>query len=143
MLRLAGVTRDDLVYDLGCGDGRIVIAAARHFGAGGFGVDLDPRRIAEAEAAARRAGVQDRVRFAVQDLFKTDLSRASVVALYLYPELNARLRPKLLAELRPGARVVAFQFGIPGWEPERTQQVHDRGDAHLIHLWRVPSRATG
>ena len=100
MLRLAKVGPADVVFDLGCGDGRIVIASAERFGARGVGIDIDPRRIEEANEAARRAGVADRLRFTVQDLFETDFSSATVVALYLFPELNARLRPKLLAELR-------------------------------------------
>jgi ubiquinone/menaquinone biosynthesis C-methylase UbiE len=101
MLTLAGVTRDDVVYDLGCGDGRIVIAAAKEFGARGVGVDLDPRRIQEARAHADRAGVGDRVTFRVEDVLDADIRNATVVTLFLSPELNARLRPKLLSELRP------------------------------------------
>jgi SAM-dependent methyltransferase len=140
MLRLAQVRAHDVVYDLGCGDGRIVIAAARDFGARGVGIDIDPRRIEEAKAGARSAGVEDKVRFAVQDLFKTDFSEASVMALYLYPELNARLRPKLRAELRPGARVVAHQFAIAGWDADRSEIVWDGIEAHQIFAWVVPER---
>ena len=123
MLRLAAVRPGDMLYDLGCGDGRIVIAAARDFGARGVGIDIDPARIAEANAAARRAGVTDRVRFTVQDLFQTDFSDASVVALYLYPELNAKLLPKFVSELRPGTRIVSHQFGIAGWTPQESVQL--------------------
>jgi cyclopropane fatty-acyl-phospholipid synthase-like methyltransferase len=130
----------DVVYDLGCGDGRIVIAAARDFGARGVGIDLDPRRIEEASAAARSARVADRVRFMVQDLFKADFSEASVVTLYLFPELNARLRPKLLAELRPGARVVSHQFPIGDWPPERKERVWAGTMDHTVYLWVVPPR---
>jgi cyclopropane fatty-acyl-phospholipid synthase-like methyltransferase len=140
MLDLAAVRRDDVVYDLGCGDGRIVIAAARDFGARGVGIDIDPRRIEEASAAARSAGVAARVRFAVQDLFKTDFSEATVMTLYLYPELNERLLPKLRAELRPGARVVAHQFAIKGWTPDRTETVWAGMTAHEIYAWVVPPR---
>jgi len=148
MLRLAKVGPADVIYDLGCGDGRIVIAAAEKFGARGVGIDIDPRRIEEANAAARRAGVAGRVRFAVQDLFQTDFSEASVVSLYLYPELNARLRPKLLADLKPGSRIVSHQFGIGDWKPHDARQVtpSDRehwttGDRdHWIYLWIVPPR---
>ncbi len=148
MLQLAKVGPSDVLYDLGCGDGRIVITAAQVHGARGVGIDIDPRRIAEANEAARRAGVAGRVRFAVQDLFQTDFSEASVVSLYLYPELNARLRPKLLADLKPGSRIVSHQFGIGDWTPLATKQVtpSDRehwttGDRdHLIHLWIVPPR---
>jgi len=148
MLELAKVGPADMVYDLGCGDGRIVIAAAEKFGARGVGIDIDPRRIAEANEAARRAGVAARVRFAVQDLFQTDFSEASVVMLYLYPELNARLRPKFLAELKPGSRIVSHQFPMGDWAPLKSLQVTpgDReqwttGDRdHWIHLWIVPPR---
>lgn len=148
MLALAKVGPADVVYDLGCGDGRFVIAAAEKFGARGVGIDIDPARIEEANAAARRAGVSGRVRFAVQDLFLTDFSEASVVTLYLYPELNARLRPKLLADLKPGSRIVSHQFGIGDWKPLAARQVtpSDRehwttGDRdHWIYLWVVPPR---
>jgi SAM-dependent methyltransferase len=139
ILRLARVGRDDTVYDLGCGDGRIVIAAARDFGARGVGIDLDPRRIDEANAAARAAGVTDRVRFVVQDLFKSDLSGASVLTLYLFPELNARLRPKLLAELKPGTRIVSHQFLIGDWPPERIERVVAGTMDHALYLYVVPS----
>jgi cyclopropane fatty-acyl-phospholipid synthase-like methyltransferase len=140
MLRLAEVRRDDMVYDLGCGDGRIVIAAARDFGARGVGIDIDPRRIEEANAAARSAQVSGRVRFAVQDLFKTDFSEATVMALYLYPELNAKLLPKLRAELKPGARVVSHQFRIGDWAPERMETVWSDTMAHEIYAWTVRPR---
>jgi len=140
MLRLAAVRRTDMVYDLGCGDGRIVIAAARDFGARGVGIDIDPRRIEEANAGARSAGVSGSVRFAVQDLFKTDFSEATVMTLYLYPELNMRLLPKLRAELRPGARVVAHQFGFSGWEPDMKETVWADMHAHQIYAWTMPPR---
>jgi SAM-dependent methyltransferase len=140
MLRLAQVRPGDMVYDLGCGDGRIVIAAAERFGARGVGVDIDPRRIAEAQAAARSAGVAERVRFAVQDLFQTDFSQASVVTLYLFPELNARLKPKFLSELEPGARIVSHQFGIAGWAPDDGANVRVGEDLHQVFLWVVPPR---
>jgi SAM-dependent methyltransferase len=140
MLRVAEVGANDVVYDLGCGDGRIVISAASRFGARGVGVDLDPRRIEEANAAARSAGVSGRVRFVVQDLFKTDFSEASVLALYLFPELNARLLPKIRAELRPGSRVVSYQFGIGDWVPERTEGIWVDELRSEIFLFRVPPR---
>lgn len=140
MLRLAEVRPDDVLYDLGCGDGRIVITAARSFGARGVGIDLDPRRIDEANAAARSAGVAGRVRFVVQDLFKTDFSEASVLTLYLFPELNARLLPKIRAELRPGARVVSHQFGIGDWIPERKEAVLAGTERSEIFRWTVPRR---
>jgi SAM-dependent methyltransferase len=140
MLRLAEVRPDDVLYDLGCGDGRIVITAARSFGARGVGIDIDPRRIEEANAAARSAGVSDRVRFAVQDLFQADFSEASVLTLYLFPELNAKLLPKIRAELRPGARVVSHQFRIGDWVPERIEAVEAGTERSEIFLWRVPRR---
>lgn len=140
MLRLAEVRPDDVLYDLGCGDGRIVITAARSFGARGVGIDIDPRRIEEANAAARSAGVSDRVRFAVQDLFQTDFSQASVLTLYLFPELNAKLLPKIRAEMRPGARVVSHQFRIGDWVPERIEAVEAGTERSEIFLWRVPRR---
>jgi SAM-dependent methyltransferase len=140
MLRLAAVRQGDLVYDLGCGDGRIVITAAREFGARGVGIDIDPRRIDEANALARTNGVQANVRFTVQDLFKTDFSEATVLALYLYPELNAKLLPKLRAELKPGTRVVSHQFRIGDWPPDRAETVWSGTVDHQLFLWVVPAR---
>jgi SAM-dependent methyltransferase len=138
MLNLAGVTRDDVVYDLGCGDGRIVIAAAKEFGARGVGVDLDPQRIREAQANAVRAGVADRVTFRVQDIFDTDIQPATVVTLFLSPELNARLRPKLTSQLKPGSRIVSHRYGIGDWVPEQTRAVMVSETRNHIFLWRVP-----
>ncbi|MBI3374724.1 MAG: methyltransferase domain-containing protein [Betaproteobacteria bacterium] len=137
MLDMAKLGPGDLLYDLGCGDGRIVISAARRFGTRGVGVDIDSRRVADAAAAARSAGVTDRVRFLKQDLFETDFSEASVVTLYLFPELNARLKPKLLA-LKPGTRIVSHNFGIAGWPPEASSDVEVRGNVHRLFLWTVP-----
>jgi cyclopropane fatty-acyl-phospholipid synthase-like methyltransferase len=137
MLRLAQVRAGDMEFDLGCGDGRIVIAAARDFGARGVGIDIDPRRIEEANAAARRAGVDKQVQFAVQDLFKTDFSSASVVALYLFEELNAKLLPKFRSELKPGTRIVSHRFGIGDWKPQSSSIVWVDGFDHWIHLWVV------
>ena len=138
MLTLAGVRRDDVVYDLGCGDGRIVITAAKEFGARGVGVDLDARLVDEARRHADRAGVGDRVAFRVEDLFATDLRGATVVTLFLSPELNARLRPKLMGELRPGARIVSHRFGIGDWAPERSVIVTVRESRNHVFLWTVP-----
>ena len=138
MLTLAGVTRDDVVYDLGCGDGRIVIAAAKEFGARGVGVDLDPQRIREAQANAVRAGVADRVTFRVQDIFDTDIQPATVVTLFLSPELNARLRPKLTSQLKPGSRIVSHRYGIGDWVPEKTVTLSVRETRNYVFLWRVP-----
>ena len=138
MLTLAGVTRHDVVYDLGCGDGRIVIAAAKEFGARGVGVDLDPQRIREAQANAVRAGVADRVTFRVEDIFDTNVRLATVVTLFLSPELNARLRPKLTGQLKPGSRIVSHRYGIGDWVPERTVTLNVRETRNHIFLWRVP-----
>src|SRR5688572_1836523 len=139
MLRLAGVTADDVLYDLGCGDGRIVIHAARHYGCRGVGVDIDPLRITESRENAKKAGIARLVRFMQASLYEVDLRPATVVALYLLPSTNARLRPKLLQELRPGVRIVANQFPISDWPPD------ERLDAHHRHLyrWVVPASVTG
>jgi len=118
MLKMAGVTPNDLVYDLGCGDGRIVITAAKVFGARGVGVDNDPGLVRRSNENARQAGVTDRVKFLEQDLFKTDILEASVVTLYLLPELNLLLRPKLLQDLKPGSRIVAHEFDMGDWKPD-------------------------
>lgn len=137
MLRLANVMAGDIVYDLGCGDGRIVVAAARRKGVRAVGIDIDPRRIAEAEANARRAGLADRTRFVRQDLFEADLREATVVTLYLLPSLNVRLRPKLLAELAPGTRIVSHGFDMGDWKPAQVR----RAGSSDIYLWVVPPRA--
>ena len=118
MLRLAGVGKADTVYDLGCGDGRIVIEAARRYGARGVGIDINPLRISAATAAARRAGVSRLVEFREQDVFDVDLRPATVVTVYLLPALNLALRPKLQGELRPGARVVTHSFSMGDWKPD-------------------------
>ena len=136
MLRLANVTKNDVVYDLGCGDGRIVIAAARQFGARGVGVDIDPQRIDEANAAAKKAGVADKVRFFVGDIFDPNLEikDATVVALFLLQSMNERLRPRLQKELRPGSRIVANSFTLGAtWPAEKTQVV----DNSAIYLWTI------
>jgi len=123
MLKMAAVTPNDVVYDLGCGDGRIVITAAKVFGARGVGVDNDPNLIQQSNENARKAGVTDRVKFIEQDLFETDIREASVVTLYLLPELNLQLRPKLLRDLRPGSRIVAHEFDMGDWKPDRVGRV--------------------
>jgi ubiquinone/menaquinone biosynthesis C-methylase UbiE len=140
MLDAAQVGPGDVVYDLGCGDGRIVVTAARRHGARGVGVDLDPERIREATDNAARARVGDRVTFLRQDLFATDVRAATVVALYLSPDVNLRLREKLLRELRPGSRVVSHQFDMGDWLPERTLEVPTAGAARRVFLWRIPAR---
>lgn len=136
MLKLAQVTKNDVVYDLGCGDGRIVIAAARQFGARGVGVDIDPQRIAEAREAAKKAGVEDKVQFLVGDIFDPDLkiADATVVALYLLQSMNERLRPRLQKELRPGSRVVSNSFTMgSAWPAEKAEVV----DYSTIYLWTI------
>jgi len=135
MLQLAGVTRNDTVYDLGCGDGRIVIAAAR-LGAHGVGIDINPERIREARTNARKAGVEGLARFEVGDIFDADLRGATVVALYLLPDLNFRLRPKLAKELKPGTRVLSHAFDMGDWMPEKKRVV----DGSPIYLWTIPAR---
>ncbi len=141
MLRLAAVGKDDVVYDLGSGDGRIIIAAAQETGARGVGVEIDPGLVAQSAARARRLGLSQRVTFIQQDLFRTDVSAATVVMLYLSPELNRRLRPKLLAELRPGARIVSHNFDMGDWPPGRTLRVHSHEGSHTLFLWVVPPRS--
>ena len=136
MLRLAAVSPADVVYDLGSGDGRIPIAAARDYGARGIGIELDARLVALARCNAREAGVAHKVDFRQQDLFGADLREATVVTLFLFPELNRRLKLKLLAELKPGARIVSHRFDLDDWTPERTAQ----SGGHPILLWIVPAR---
>jgi SAM-dependent methyltransferase len=140
MLRLAGVTKDDVVYDLGSGDGRLVIAAAREFGARAVGVELEAKLVQDSREAALKTGVADRTQFLWQDIFQTDLAPATVIALYLSPELNLKLRPKLLRELRPGARIVSHDFGMGDWAPTRTIRVKGPTREHTLHLWIVPPR---
>jgi len=140
MLELAGVTGGDIVYDLGSGDGRIVIDAAREFGARGVGVEIDPALVAQSRATARRLHLGDRVRFLEQDLFATDLAEATVVTLYLSPEMNRRLRPKLLAELAPGSRIVSHDFDMGDWAPARVARLQDDGREQVLYLWIVPPR---
>ncbi len=141
MLELGRVTSSDVVYDLGSGDGRIVIAAARDYGARGVGVEIDPALVAESNATARRLGLGDRVRFVEQDIFKTDLREATVVTLYLGADLNRRLRPKLLAELPPGSRIVSHDFDMGDWKPDRIVRLQDDGREHVLYLWVVPARS--
>lgn len=138
MLQVAKVRAGDVVYDLGCGDGRMVIAAARKFGTRGIGIDLDPARIREARENAKRAGVDKTVTFKVGDLFETDLTEATVVMLYLLPEVNRRLKPKLFRELRPGARVISHDFDM-GADWPADQYVKLGGDG--IYLWIMPPYA--
>jgi len=141
MLAVARVTKDDRLYDLGSGDGRIVITAATRFGAAGVGIDLNPKRIRDAEVNARDAGASDLVDFVLGDIFDADLSPATVVTLYLLPDVNRRLLPKLLSELRPGTRIVSHNYGLGDWTPERHRTVDVRGTKHEVYLWVVPAQA--
>ena len=145
MLKLADVKKTDVVYDLGCGDGRIVIAAAKNLGARGVGIDINPVRIGEAKANAKRAGVENMVRFEENDLFQADFHEASVVTLFLLPEVNLRLRPKLLQELKPGTRIVSNTFDMGDWKAEKEATVGNPDEqtylSHRLYLWIVPARA--
>jgi SAM-dependent methyltransferase len=142
MLRLVAVKPADVVYDLGCGDGRVVITAAKRYKARGVGIDIDPQRIKESRANARQAGVAKRVKFFQQDLFETDIREASVVALYLLPELNRKLRPKLLSDLRPGTRVVSHDFDMGDWHPDRVISVQGAYE-HSVFYWVIPANVDG
>jgi precorrin-6B methylase 2 len=139
MLETAGVTAKDLVYDLGCGDGRIVIEAAKSYGARGVGIDIDPERIKEATANAAKAGVADRVKFMQADLFETDLRPATVVTLYLLESLNLKLQPKLVSELKPGTRIVSHAFSMGPWTPDQELTVEGR----RVYLWKIPPKTAG
>lgn len=141
LLQLGEVTEKDVVYDLGCGDGRIVVAAARRFGCRAVGVDLDPERIREALALAREHKVEKLVTIRQQDLFQVDLTEASVVTLFLLPNLNVKLIPQL-EKMRPGARVLTHEFDIDGIEPEKsvTFVSKEDGNEHLLYLYRLPMR---
>ncbi len=137
MLRLARVTDKDFIIDLGSGDGRTVITAARKFGARGLGVDLDRTLVIQSEESARQAGVSDRVRFLEQDLFKTDLTQATVITMYLLPAVNLRLRP-LLLNLRPGTRIVSHDFDLGDWQPDGKTTIRKN-----VFLWIVPAKVAG
>lgn len=137
MLKAVNLKASDVVYDLGCGDGRIVITAAQKYGTRGVGVDIDPQRIKEASENAKKANVSDKVRFVQKDLFDQDLSEASVVTLYLLPDFNMRLRPKLLRELKVGSRIVSHSFDMGDWQPDKTIKV----DYRTVYLWTVTEKA--
>jgi SAM-dependent methyltransferase len=138
MLKLANVTADDVVYDLGSGDGRILILAAQKYGARGVGIEIDPKLVDRSRQIAREGEVADRVTFIEGDLFTADISRATVVTIYLSPTVNRRLEPKLRRELRPGTRIVSHQFGLGDWTPDRTVRAED--DRTDLFLWTVPPR---
>jgi tRNA A58 N-methylase Trm61 len=135
MLKLANVSSKDMIYDLGSGDGRIVITAAKKYGAQGIGIDKNPERVKEARENAQKAGVADKVSFRQQDLFEADISKATVVTLYLLPSVNMKLRPKLWKDLKPGTRIVSHSFDMGDWKPEKVAEVEGR----KIYFWTVPS----
>jgi len=143
MLRMAGVQKGDIVYDLGCGDGRIVVTAAQRFGAKGVGFDIDPERIGESKENAAKAGVTGLVTFHEQDLFTADFREASVMTLYLLTSVNLKLRPKLLRELRPGTRVVSHNFGMGEWKSDQSSSVDVEDISHEVYLWILPANVSG
>jgi ribosomal protein L11 methylase PrmA len=136
MLRLANVRKGDVLYDLGSGDGRIAITAAKKYGIKATGIDIDPERIKEANDNARKAGVTNLVQFRQEDLFKADFKDATVITLYLLPDLNVKLRPKLWSELKPGTRIVSHQFEMGTWKPEKKLESNGR----TVYFWTVPER---
>jgi SAM-dependent methyltransferase len=139
MLEIAKVNRNDVLYDLGSGDGRIPITAAQKFGIKAVGIDINPLRIKEANANAQKAGVADRVTFLNQDLFQSNFSDATVVTLYLLPSLNVQLRPQLFRQLKPGTRIVSHDFNMGEWKPERTEQMEVNGATRTIYFWTIPA----
>jgi len=139
MLKLSKVGPNDVVYDLGSGDGRIPITAAKTYGARGVGIDIDPQRIREATENLKQAGVGDKVKFLNQDLFTTPIGEATVVTMYLLPTLNVKVLPKLNAELKPGTRVVSHAFDIEGYPPQQTINVNGR----TVYMWTVPIKKAG
>ncbi len=143
MLEMAEVTESDILYDLGCGDGRIVITAARRLGTRGYGVDIDPERIQECHTNASAAGVEDQVTFLNQDLFETDFSQASVLTLYLLNSVNMRLRPKILEELKPGTRVVSHDFSMGEWKADQKADLMVDYRIHNVYFWVVPANTSG
>lgn len=143
MLKLADVKKSDVVYDLGCGDGRIVIAAAKSFGAHGVGIDINPQRIHEAQENAKKAGVENLVRFEKNDLFQADIKDATVVTLFLLSSVNQRLRPKLLQDLKPGTRVVSNTFSMGDWRPDKEETLPDDPESPFskrFYLWVIPEK---
>jgi len=136
MLELADVKKGEVVYDLGCGDGRIVITAAKKFGATGIGVDLNPERIKEANANAVEANVEDKVKFYEGNLSDFDFSKADVLTLYLLPDVNLTLKPKIQEEMKPGSRVVSHAFSMGDWEPDQEITV----DGRTVYLWIIPDK---
>jgi SAM-dependent methyltransferase len=139
MIRLAEVKAGDVVYDLGCGDGRLVIAAVKKAGCRGVGVDIDAELITVSESSARAAGVEDRVRFVKQDFFEADIREATVMLIYLFTHVNMRLRPKFLSEMKPGSRLVSHDFDMGDWRPDLSTRV----GARQVHFWLIPANVTG
>jgi SAM-dependent methyltransferase len=140
MLELAKVSKDDVVFDLGSGDGRLVILAAQRYGARGVGVEINPVWVRDAKRYAEQLGVAGRVTFRIEDLFTVDLHEATVVTLYLLPWMNRKLAPRFRAELRPGARIVSHEYGLGDWPPDHTEQMFVDGERHLIHVWTVKEK---
>ncbi|MFQ4137046.1 SAM-dependent methyltransferase [Nodosilinea sp. PGN35] len=138
MVKLADLSPSDVVYDLGCGDGRLLILAATEYGARGVGIDLDTVLLEQAQVNARRAGVGDRLTFRQGNLFETDVAEATAVFLYLLPHLNLRLRPRLQAQLRPGSRIVSHMFDLGDWRPDLTLRLPASEEDSVVYLWRIP-----
>ncbi len=143
MLNMAGVKKEDILYDLGCGDGRIVITAAKEMGCRGVGIDIDPQRIEESINNAAKEGVTDKVKFLQEDLFEADFSKATVVTLYLLQSVNLELRPKLLRVLKPGTRIVSHDFSMKDWEPDKSTEMKLEHRTHSIYFWIIPANVTG
>ena len=141
MLKLANVGRKDVLYDLGSGDGRIVITAAKRFGTRGVGIEIDPVRIREARDNAKAAGVENLVKFVEGDIFEAPIRAATVVTMYLLPDVNMKLRPRLLSELRPGTRIVSHNYDLGDWKPRRQVRLSVDGTSHEVFFWVVPPRA--
>lgn len=140
MLKLANVKKGDVLYDLGSGDGRIPITAAKKYGVRAVGIDINPERIEEANQNAKKAGVTNRVQFRQQDLFQTNLGEASVVTLYLLPDINVKLRPQLFKQLKPGTRIVSHDFDMGEWKPDKVLQVKGPTREHTLYYWVVPKK---
>src|SRR5262247_1569038 len=141
MLDLAGVKKGDVVYDLGCGDGRIVVTAAKKYGVKAIGFEIDPERIKESHENIQKAGVEKLVEIRQQDILTVDLSGATVLTMYLLPDVNLRLRPAIQKQMKPGSRIVSHDFDMGDWKPERTERVKDSsGWDHTIYLWRIGNK---
>jgi SAM-dependent methyltransferase len=143
MLRIAGVSKNDVLYDLGCGDGRIVITAAKEIECRGIGIDIDPQRIEDSNNNAVKAGVTDKVKFLQEDLFEADFSKATVVTLYLLQTVNLELRPKILRVLKPGTRIVSHDFSMKEWKSDKSTEVQLERRTHSVYFWIVPANVSG